>query len=188
MIRASTLSLMILLVGCASSPLTEEFLDPETSVTVSYTHTPIVLFIDRSGRAAFARDYLNIGPIQINQQGRQRHFLWAGIWTTLEANAIDDRADGFELLTIYADGEPILLDVAGWTPTAVGATRSIYTKPVSSAVDAYYEVTIDQIRMIATANNLRIQTSGEPGVSYELWDTSESAKRGFREFLARVSD
>jgi len=187
MIRFATICLAFMIAACAASHSVQEFLDPETSVTVSYTDTPIVLYKDRSGRAAFARDFVNIGPIQVNKMGRYRYYLWLGIWSTLESRLEDKRTDGFELVTVYVDGEPILLDVAGWTSAAAGATRPVYVKPVSSASEAYYEVTIDQIRLLASAREIRIQPTGEFSTSYEMWDKSESASRGFREFLAAVS-
>ena len=185
--RTILMLLMLVLGACASSPGMQEFLDPETSVTVSYTDTPVILYQDRSGRAAFARDFVNIGPIQVNQMGRERYYLWLGIWTTVEIRYDDRRMDGFELVTIYADGEPMLLDVVGWSPSAIGATKSIYSKPVSSAQEAYYEVSVDQIRMLGNAAEIRVQTSGERGTSYEMWDSSESATRGFRDFLQGVN-
>jgi hypothetical protein len=165
----------------------QEFMDPETSVNVKYSDTPLILYKDRSGRAAFARDFVNIGPIEVNRMGRERYYLWLAIWTTIETPYDDSRAKSFELVTIYADGEPMLLNLAGWTSAAVGATRPIYTKPVSSASEAFYEVSIDQIRLLGTAAEIRVQTSGERGVSYEMWDTSNSATRGFREFLETVT-
>jgi hypothetical protein len=187
MIRTGSLLFMVVLAACASSPGVHEFLDPETSVTVSFTDTPVILFQDRSGRAAFARDFVNIGPIQVNQVGRDRYYLWLGIWSTIDNKYDIRRSDGFELVTIYADGEPMLLDLAGWTPNAIGATRPVYTKPVSSAREAYYEVSIDQIRMLGTASEIRVQTTGERSASYEMWDRSESATRGFREFLSALT-
>ena len=185
--RISPIIVSIVLASCTSAPGVQEFLDPETSVTVSYTDTPVILYQDRSGRAAFSRDYVNVGPIQVNQMGRDRYYLWLGVWSTIETEHDDRRSAGFELVTIYADGEPMLLDLAGWTPKAIGATRPVYSKPVSSALDAYYEVSIDQIRVLSTASEIRVLTSGERSASYEMWDTNESATRGFREFLADVS-
>ena len=187
MIRTNSWLFIFVLASCASSPGVQEFLDPETSVTVSYTDTPVILYQDRSGRAAFARDYVNVGPIQVNQMGRTRYYIWLGIWSTIETQYDGRGAGGFELVTIYADGEPMLMDLAGWTPAALGVTRPIYIKPVSSAAEAYYEVSIDQIRLLAAAQEIRVQTTGERSASYEMWDSSESAKRGFREFLATVS-
>ena len=149
--RTTLIRLSRVLASCASEPGVQEFLDPETSATVSFTDTPVILFLDRSGRAAFSRDFVNVGPIQVNQMGRERYYLWLGIWSTIELTRDARRSAGFELVTIYADGEPMLLDLAGWTPDAIGASRSIYTRPVSSALEAYYEVSIDQIRVLSAA-------------------------------------
>lgn len=179
--------LLLAIAGCASSAGVQEFLDPETSVTVSYVDTPVILYRDRSGRAAFARSFVNIGPIQVNQSGRDRYYLWLGIWNTIDSGDDDRQASSFELVTLYVDGEPLLLDLAGWTPSAIGTTRQAYTKPVSTAREAYYEVSLDQIRLLASATEIRVHTSGERGVSYEMWDSSESATRGFREFLRSVT-
>lgn len=187
MIRAATIIFAVLLAACASSPAVREHLDPQTSVTVTYTDTPIVLYKDRSGRAAFARDFVNIGPIQVNRLGRYRYYLWLGIWSTVDTWHDETRTDGFERVTVYADGEPILLNVVGWTAAAVGASQAVYIKPVSSAAEAYYEVTIDQIRLLASAQEIRLRTSGESNTSYEMWESSQSASRGFTEFLEAVS-
>ncbi len=185
--RKTILFLVSLLAACSSAPVVQEFFDSESSVIVNYSDTPIVFYVDRSGRAAFARDFVNVGPIQVNRMGEHRYYLWLGIWTTIDTVSDGRRRAEFELVTVYADGEPILLDLAGWTTDAIGATRPIYSKPVSSAAEAYYELTIDQIRLMAAASEIRIQTSGESSASYELWDSSTSAKRGLTEFLAAVS-
>jgi len=187
MTRGTITLLFLLATACSSSPAMRGFLDPETSVTVSYTDTPMVFYLDRSGRAAFSRDFVNIGPIQVNRVGRYRYFLWFGIWNTVASNNDLSRRDGFERVTIYADGKPVVLDVAGWTPSAVGATRPVYVKPVSSAAEAYYEVTTDQLRLLARAAEIRIQTSGYRSACYEMWDSNASASRGFRQFLDAVS-
>jgi hypothetical protein len=56
-------------------------------------------------------------------------------------------------------------------------------KPVASAADAYYEVTIDQIRLIAESRDLRLLTSGNMQGSFELWDNQQGAFSGLRQFL-----
>ena len=44
MMRTYSWLLILFLASCASSPGVQEFLDPETSVTVSYTDTPVILY------------------------------------------------------------------------------------------------------------------------------------------------
>jgi hypothetical protein len=170
--------------GCGSTGGTvREVLDPVTAVTVTRSSEPVLFYQDHSSRAAYARDYINLGPLQVNRMGDHRYYLWLGIWTTLPSDFSGDQRDGFEAVTLFADGEPLMLQLAGWTPDAFGGSEDIYIKPVASAADAYYEVTFDQIRMIAASTELRLLTSGPHQDSYELWDSQRSAMDAFRQFV-----
>jgi hypothetical protein len=91
--------------------------------------------------------------------------------------------NGFESIVIYADGEPLALELTGWTPAAIGATEPVYVRPVASAADAYYEVTVDHLRLIAASEDVRVQSTGPATRTYELWDKQKSAKQSLNEFL-----
>lgn len=179
----------LVLAGCSSSvPSVREQLDPVTAVTTTRAGAPLVLYRDNSARAAYARDYVYLGPIEVNRMGERRYFLWLGIWSTLGDAYIDAAADGFEGIALYADGEPLLLEATGWTLEAIGVTEPLYVKPVASAVDAYYPVTLDQVRMIANARDIRLQTTSARSETYLPWDdqaTGQAAMRAFVEYLER---
>ena len=115
--------------------------------------------------------------------GEYRYYLWLGIWNTLQDAAPGVSRDGFDSIVIYADEEPLPLDIAGWSAEAIGASGSTYIRPVSSSADAYYEVTVDHLRLIAAATDVRVHTTGNKAHSYELWDNQKSAKASLREFL-----
>ena len=53
--------------GCSNTALTNERLDPVTSVTVRYSEHPLVFFRPVSGRSTFAKDYVNLAPVEINR-------------------------------------------------------------------------------------------------------------------------
>ncbi|NQV87883.1 MAG: hypothetical protein HQ492_12490 [Woeseiaceae bacterium] len=93
--------------------------------------------------------------------------------------------DGFESIVIFADGEPLSLELSGWTAATIGAGEPVYLKPVSSAADAYYEVTIDHLRMIVASNKVRILTTGPKPKSFEEWNQQSTARASFKEFLDR---
>ena len=170
--------------GCASeSTLISNHIDPVTSVTVSYSQTPMVLYRDVSGRAAYARDFVHLAPLEVNRSGDYRYYLWLGIWTTIADAQPRESRDGFESIVVFADGEPLPLEIAGWNVSAIGASESVYLKPVASATDAYYKVTPDQLRLIAEATDIRLQTGGPPRKSYEPWDDQKSARASLSEFL-----
>ena len=177
----------ILLAACGGSkPLVQDGLDPRTGATVTHTSKPVIFFRDRSAYAAHARDYVYIGPIEVNNMGQRRYFLWLGVWSTNKNSGRAAVQDDFETVVIFADGEPLDLHVAGWSPATIGVSESVYVKPVALAIDAYYGVTIDQIRVIAEARDLEIRTGPSAGDHYQAWESSESATDSLREFVQAV--
>lgn len=186
--RLASIGLIALIVsGCASdAPAIGEKLDWTTGITVTYVNTPLVLYRETPAQAAYARDYAHLGPIQINRSGSYQYFLWVGSWATMQRSDVSEHRDGFESIVIFADGEPLVLELSGWTPDAIGASESTYLKPVASSTDAYYQVTVDQIRLIAEARDIRLRTSGSPPKEYELWDEQMEAKTDLAQFLSQV--
>lgn len=180
-------TIVLILAACAAdAPTVGEKLDWQTGVTVSYVNTPLVLYRETPAQAAYARDYAQIGPIQVNRSGSYQYFLWVGSWATMQTTDILEHRDGFESIVIFADGEPLVLELSGWTPDAIGASELIYLKPVASSTDAYYRVTVDQIRLIAEARDVRLRTSGSRPKEFELWDEQTSARNDLAEFLISV--
>jgi hypothetical protein len=175
------------LIACSSTgSLTTQKLDPLTAVTITYTKSPLVFYHDQSGRAAYARDYVHMAPLEVNRGGTYHYFIWLGIWNTLQDNQTGDPRDGFESIIVIADGQSKVLELSGWTAASVGASEPIYLKPVASSSDAYYEVTADYLRLLAESTDVRIQSSGSRGASYEPWDNQERGLTSLREFVRDV--
>lgn len=176
--------LALLIAGCASnSALISSHIDPVTSVTVSYSRTPMVFYRDVSGRAAYARDFVHMAPLEVNRSGEYRYYLWLGIWTTMANAGPTQPRDGFESIVVYADAEPLPLHLAGWAGDAIGLSEPVFLKPVASATDAYFAVSIDQLRLIMEAKDLRLQIIGPRDDTYEPWDDQRSGKASLVEFL-----
>jgi len=62
----------------------------------------------------------------------------------------------------------------------------VTVEPGSSAIDAFYGVTIDQIRVIAEARALEIRTGPSASDHYQAWESSASATEGLRAFVQAV--
>lgn len=169
--------------ACAGTPRLVEDLDPVTGVTMTRSSEPLVLYRDNSGRAAYARDYVYMGPLSVNRMGAYRYFIWIGAWSTIQARDATSLRDGLETAILFVDGEPLSLDLLGWTPEAVGLSAAPYPPPAASTVDAYYEVTIDQIRLIAEARDVRLLTGGADSANYEPWDSQSVTRSGWRAFV-----
>lgn len=177
----------LVLAACgAHQPAYFEDLDPVTGVTVARAASPLTFYRDNSGHAAYARDYVNLGPVDVNRMGEHRYFLWLCIWSTLPEARPTAQRDGFESVIVFADGEPLPLNLLGWTPAAIGASETGYAKPVASAAEAYYEVTLDQIRVLAGARDLRLQLDAARPAAYELWDRQSGARADLQAFLDRA--
>lgn len=170
-------------VACAGTPRLLEKLDPLTGVTMTRSSEPLVLYSDNSGRAAYARDFIYMGPVSVNRMGAYRYFIWLGAWSTIRPRDDTSLRDGLESAILFVDGEPLSLDLLGWNPEAIGLSAAPYPPPAASAVDAYYEITIDQIRLMAEARELRLHTGGADSSNYEPWDSDVMTRSGWRAFV-----
>ncbi|MDH4126897.1 MAG: hypothetical protein OEW64_06865 [Gammaproteobacteria bacterium] len=176
-----------LIVACAAAPPSAGTkLDPLTSVTLVYSALPIVLYRDDPAHAAYARNFVSLGPLLVNRSGHHEYFLWLGIWNTNQTPDMEERRDGFDSIVLFVDGEPLPLELAGWTPESIGASEPVYPKPVASSLDAYYRVTLDQIRLLANAAELQLRTSGRVPRAFEPWDNQDAARASLQRFMQQL--
>jgi len=190
MTRTGIVVLLALLTACSSSaPLVREQLDTLTGVTVLSATQPVVLYSDNSGYAAHARDYVYLGPIEVNNMGQRTYFLWLGIWSTMrDDERLLHQRNGFESVVLFVDGEPLPLELAGWTLDTIGVSAPVYVKPVAGATDAYYRVTVDQIRLLSTARSVELRTGMTQPASYSLWDEQSQPNASLRAFVSNAYD
>ena len=121
--------------------------------------------------------------------GTHSYYLWLGIWSTMrDDDSLDRQRDGFESVVLYADGEPLPLELAGWTLDAIGVSQPAYVKPVAGAADAYYRVTADQIRLLASARNIVLRTGLVRPTTYSLWDEQAMPNASLRAFISGTYD
>lgn len=183
--RVIQVLLAVAIAGCASDrPAVRDRLDERTSATVTHIDVPLILYRDNSAVAAHARDYVYVGPVSVNRMGEYRYFLWMGIWSTVIPSDPVRIRDTFESVVLYADGEPMPLDAGGWTAGDIGMSESVYSRPVASAIDAYYPVTLDQVRLLSESRDVLLRTGGSDGRSYVPWDSQRQALTAMRRFVA----
>jgi hypothetical protein len=184
---AGSLTVLMGLASCASSsPTASDKLDQFTGATVTYVDVPLVFYRDNPAQAAYARNFVHAGPIQVNRSGAYKYYIWLGSWNTMQVTDTSYARDGLESIVIFADGEPLLLELSGWAPDAIGVSEPVYLSPAASAADAYYQVTIDQVRLIAEASDIRLRTAGPTPREFELWDDQMSAMQSLAEFIRRT--
>ena len=178
---------LALLTSCAGNDTAVlQRLDPETGVTIKRASAPLVMFRDMSANSAFGRDYVYVGPIQVNNMGQREYFLWLGIWGSSDSGERGRKMDDFEAIVLYADGEPLSLEVKGWTPGSIGVSEDVYVKPVASALDGYYRVTVDQMRLIAESRDLELRAGATRPQRYVPWDSPEGSSEALIAFLRDI--
>jgi hypothetical protein len=172
---APALAVALVLAACGGTDvLIANRLDPVMGVTVTSTTKPLVFYRDRSAQAAYAKDYVYLGPIEVNNMGTKNYFIWLGAWSSSDVADRSAQMDAFESVVVFADGEPLSLQVDGWTPESIGLSESTYVRPVASATDGYYRVTIDQIRLMAEARDLEVRAGSTQPQIYFPWDSASS--------------
>lgn len=178
---------LFLLASCAGTDTRElQRLDPQTGATITRASAPIVMYRDMSARSAHGRNYVYLGPIEVNNMGQRNYFLWLGIWGTSDSADRSRKMDDFETIVLYADGEPLGLEVRGWNPGSIGASQDVYVKPVAMALDGYYRVTIDQMRLIAESRDLELRAGSTQPQRYVPWDSAQDSSQAIVSFLRDI--
>lgn len=181
------ITVLLVLSACATErPSVVEKLDERTAVTITHNRTPIVMSTDTPFNPRGLRDYVEVGAIEVNRTGTLRHFLWLGISVANDTDIANGRPEGFESIDLIAGDEQFQLDVLGWTHEAIGTSERVYKKLYSSSIDAYYEITLDQIQLLAEADGMKVRTKASVPKEFVLWYKPTTAKVDLTEFLKTV--
>ncbi|MBT5218709.1 MAG: hypothetical protein HOI35_12060 [Woeseia sp.] len=184
---ASLIALIAVAACSATQPMVSERLDDKTAVTITNARTPLIMSLDRYFSDANAREYVQIGAIEINRMGAREHFLWLGIWDIdhLESEAAKPR--GYDTIHLIADGQTIPLDVHGWTHDSIGASSSSYKKIFAEVIDAYYKISLEQLEAFKSAVVVKLQTTSATPKEFIYWYNQERASADLAEFYRVVS-
>jgi hypothetical protein len=184
---AAVLALIVGMYGCASTgPDTIAVLDSVTGVTVTRSRSPVTFYRDTPVRAAYARDFMSLGPIAVNRMGEYHYYLWLGAWSTMADWAPGQTRDALESTVLFIDGEPLLLTLSGWTPGSIDLSANVYEKASASTIEAYFEITLDQLRRLSEATDFRLLVNDSDARYYELWDQPASVRADLRRFYSTI--
>ena len=121
--------------------------------------------------------------------GSYNHYLWLGIWSSLTNQQLSDQRDGFESIVIFADGEPLRLELEGWTLASIGVSQSRLQQtnrnrrrrllPGNDRPDPRNS----RSSRYPTANRWSTRTE-----TYEPWDNLSQGLSGIREFVRYRND
>ena len=177
----------ILSACTAALPTVIEEMDETTAASVTYSQTSIGLSPDAIFDRENTRPYVDLGVIRINRNRIRRYFIWLGIWDINFAADMDQQPKQFESIVLLMDGEELPLDVLSWNHEMIGTSKRIYKKLFPQAIDAYYQVTLEQMQLLAGAQVIGVRTTGSQPREFVPWYKEEKAKADLAEFIRRVS-
>jgi len=169
---ALSMCLCMALAACQGTAGVVESLDARSGLTIVTDREAAVFARTRAQISRSARDYVYLGPVEVNERGVREYFLWLGFASTIDrAFAADTRFEP-EQLIIDLEGAPIEFELQAWgqrLPRLDG--RKIYDSVVTPAAVFAARVTLDQINRIAAGgvSSVTVVVAGAPDVEYFLW-------------------
>lgn len=165
---------VLVLGGCAATSQqdnTHEYLDQSTGITVTALAHPIIFFHEQPAVAANARDYLYVGPVEMNQMGKRAYYLWFGQWSSIDRALAGEKNDiEIKEIVLLLDGMPMELNdtLAPYDKSRI--IKPPYRTPVTSLRDSYIRVSRDQLNKIGTADHVSVRIGqGNNADTYQLW-------------------
>jgi hypothetical protein len=125
-----------------------------------------------------ARDYAYIAPVERNEMGTRRHYLWLGLATTVDREWNWAAPTAAVTLVLVLDGQPIALPLSAWD-------IDVDTLPQDTPAPVYQmqraSVSLDQLERFASAQSIEMQLVAADGAtsSYAHWDGAWSDWQAF---------
>ena len=165
-------AVLLSLAGCASRGPLRSQLD-ETGRTWVSVEAPVALSRPAPRFSRAARDYLYLGPVEANQGGTRRHYLWVGLGTTVDRRWPWAAPPEAQTLLLVLDGTPLTLPLEPWDKPA-GA--ELYRPAAPTYAVRRASVSLDELARIAAATSVEAQVVRRDGAAdtYELWGGSWS--------------
>ncbi len=153
--------------ACASQDPVNSRLD-SSGLTVVALDEVIVLARSAPQLSTAARDYVYLGPVEINRMGELNHFVWVGMASTVDRTLAGQPLPKAASLALLVDGMPMELPLTSWE-TELDTPPYQSKVPVSESFAA--RASLDQINRIAMATSVEVHIITETGASarYEKW-------------------
>jgi hypothetical protein len=189
-LKLAVLASCAFLCGAGSGPFGER-LDTSTGATVVTGKAALVFARGRPQFSRSGRDYLYLGPVEVNRQGERSYYLWVGVASTIDRRFVAPSAGMGEPTAMYVEvrGEPMKFALVPWGRLAGGlALEEIYSTPVPLQAQLGARVTFDQLRLLAEEGPVVLGVAGGASASterYRRWNAESETWSGFVERAAQ---
>ena len=162
----------MLLAGCATTgSAVRSWVDDNTAVSVTAQKRAAVFYHENFQAGVNLYDFADLGAFEINQSGKRSQYLCLILWSTLPRTAEQQThlEEVFANMVIWADDQPLSFKRYTQNREMVHLGEAPFKR--SDAHEGYYEVSPEQLSVLAAAKELRIapanQAQGE--TPYRLW-------------------
>lgn len=158
-------SLAALFAGCAADGPLPSALDSKGRTEVWATSV-LTLARPTPRFSEAARDYLYVAPIEVNEMGARRQYLWLGLATTVDHAWLWAERSEPKMLVLVFDGVPVALPLSAWDVLPAGFATAAPTYEARRA-----RVTLDELERLTTASAVEVHLVAPDGTreSFALW-------------------
>lgn len=180
--RATILSIAIVLTGCSTSTV-REYLDDETAATVSVSTDSWIFARERPDLAVNARDYVTVTPVQTNRGGQRTLYLYCQLWSTIDRRRDKSIVPSTAALALAADDRRFPLPSGAPDLRRLGFGRAPVEREHPGAEIRLAVIDIDALRFLSGANELKVTAAGDEMDYFLPWKIDRSP---LLDFLHRV--
>ena len=136
--------------------------------TVETMGNAIVLSRPTPQLAASARDYVYLGPVEINHMGERDHYLWVGLASTVDRTFESIKPETATRMVLLVDGQPMMLPLDNWI-TSLDQLPYDTIAPLYAKMSA--RASLNQIQRIASAQTVEVHIVATDGTvaHYRMW-------------------
>lgn len=171
-LRTAALLAGATLVGACQSASTRQVLDGRSGVTWTVERDPAAFARTETRYSRSARDYVYLGPVEINRRGVREYLIWVGVGTTLDRGYVAPENPVPDRLYLEVRGEPFELELLPWSARVPELKDvSVYSPNVRLEAELAARVTLDQVRLLSgeAPSEVRIGVADGPTLAYFRW-------------------
>lgn len=175
--------------GCAGTPTeaVPTYLDPRSGLTIRTVATPLVFAREAPELAAYERDYVSVGAVEVDEMGRRIEYLQLCLWSTIDRARSGTPAPALPgAVRAVVEGRPREFAPLTHEPGTLGIGIPLLRPRSGYLGETWYRVSAEDLRALARQPPASIEVDTEAGtVRYGAWPGTTQA---FAEFVATLPE
>ena len=165
------------------------WIDEKTAASVTAQQRPLPFTRNDVQAGVMILYYAELGAFEINQSGKRRQYLCLQESSTATRPILHKSriVEEFSTLNVWADDQLLSFKRLAQSFDALPLSADVFKRPISSTLENYYEVTIDQLEVMSQAKMLRLAASNHREGA-ELYRTPHDDHSTLNTFTTEVAN